>query len=94
MENSNTKTLSEIPGGSTCRVASGGMRENASALRSAAFGLMPGVPVQVIRNNGRGPVVVHARDTYLALGRKMARKLNVVLDGDTNVSAPITGTKC
>ena len=73
-------SLADIPGGVTCRMAvvqeeEGGI---SLALRSAAFGLIPGVPVRVIRNSGWGPMVVHARDTYLALGRKLARRLRVV----------------
>jgi len=43
----------------------------------AAMGLVPGAEVRMLKNAGRGPVVVMVKDTRLALGRGMAAKMQV-----------------
>jgi ferrous iron transport protein A len=39
------------------------------------LGLTYGAVVQVVRNFGRGPVIVSVRNTEIALGRGIARKI-------------------
>ncbi|MCW7753470.1 ferrous iron transport protein A [Desulfobotulus sp. H1] len=88
MKDETPRYLTDIPGGASCRMASSPEydRDSGLLLRFAAFGLMPGVPVKVIRNSLWGPMVVHVRDTYLALGRKLARQLCVVEEKEAEVS--------
>jgi ferrous iron transport protein A len=43
----------------------------------AAMGLLPGVRIDVRRNDHRGPVLIGLNDSRLALGRGMAQKLSV-----------------
>lgn len=43
--------------------------------RLAALGFTPGVQVTMIRNFGRGPIIVLVRDTRVALGRGEAAKV-------------------
>ena len=45
--------------------------------RLAAVGLLPGVEIQIIRNGGKGPVVIAARKTFLALGRDIAGQIMI-----------------
>jgi Fe2+ transport system protein FeoA len=45
--------------------------------RLAAMGLVPGTPVEVIRNSPRGPFIVSVRGTRIALGHGMAQKIMV-----------------
>jgi Fe2+ transport system protein FeoA len=46
--------------------------------RLAAMGLVPGVPVDVILNSGRGPFIVAIKGSRIMLGRGMAAKIIVV----------------
>ncbi len=39
------------------------------------LGLTHGTVVQVVRNFGRGPIIVSVRNTNIALGRGIARKI-------------------
>lgn len=43
----------------------------------ASMGLHPGVEIQVIRNQGRGPFVILVHDTRLMLGHGLTRKIRV-----------------
>lgn len=45
--------------------------------RVAALGLIPGSEVRVVANRGRGPVLLQARDTRVAVGRGMAHRILV-----------------
>jgi ferrous iron transport protein A len=45
--------------------------------RLAVLGLTPGGEVTVVQNFGRGPVIVLARSTRIALGRGQAMKVQV-----------------
>ena len=45
--------------------------------RLAALGLVPGVELQVVSNNARGPFIVAFKYSRLALGRGMALKIEV-----------------
>jgi ferrous iron transport protein A len=45
--------------------------------RMAALGFTEGARVSLLRNSGRGPVIVLVRDTRVALGRGEAQKLLV-----------------
>jgi ferrous iron transport protein A len=46
--------------------------------RLAALGFTPGAEVDVLQNNGRGPLIVTVRGTQVALGRGEAAKILVV----------------
>lgn len=45
--------------------------------RLTAMGLVAGVPIEVLQNRGRGPLLVQVRDTRIALGRGEAAKILV-----------------
>jgi ferrous iron transport protein A len=45
--------------------------------RLSALGLVAGVPVDVLQNRGRGPLLVLVRETRIALGRGEAAKVLV-----------------
>jgi ferrous iron transport protein A len=70
------RALSEMAAGARglVRQLRGG-REFAS--RMAALGFTLGAQVAVVENYGRGPLIVEARDTRVALGRGEAAKMLV-----------------
>lgn len=41
------------------------------------LGILPGVELEVVVNNGRGPIIVRVRGDEIALGRGLARKILV-----------------
>lgn len=43
--------------------------------RMAALGFNPGATVEVVRNDGFGPLIVNILDTQIALGRGQASKI-------------------
>jgi len=45
--------------------------------RLATLGFTPGVPLTMVQNYGRGPLIVRVRDTRIALGRGEALKIAV-----------------
>lgn len=45
--------------------------------RMAALGFTPGATVSVVRNHGRGPIIVGILDTQIALGRGQAMRVYV-----------------
>lgn len=45
--------------------------------RLAGMGLLPGMKLTVVRNNGGGPLVVLVHNTRLALGRGMVHRMLV-----------------
>jgi ferrous iron transport protein A len=45
--------------------------------RLACLGFTPGARLKVVQNYGRGPIIVHLRDTRVALGRGEALKILV-----------------
>lgn len=45
--------------------------------RMAALGFTPGAIVRIVRNPGRGPIIVSVLDTQIALGRGQARHVVV-----------------
>jgi len=45
--------------------------------RMAALGFTPGAEVTMVRNPGRGPVIVSVLDTSVALGRGQASRVHV-----------------
>lgn len=45
--------------------------------RLAAMGLVPGIRLRVMRQEGAGPLVVALRGMRLAIGRGMAEKMDV-----------------
>jgi ferrous iron transport protein A len=58
-------TVIELLGGSDC------------VGRLAALGFTPGVTLDVVRNPGRGPIIVSLLDTQIALGRGEAHRVIV-----------------
>ncbi|MGC9469845.1 MAG: FeoA family protein [Anaerolineae bacterium] len=51
--------------------------------RLAALGFTPGAPVTVMRNYGRGPIIVSVRGAQIALGRGEAGRIKVHRTGGT-----------
>jgi ferrous iron transport protein A len=50
--------------------------------RVVAMGVTIGAEIAIIRNSGRGPIIIDVRDTRLALGRGEATRIEVeVRDG-------------
>lgn len=45
--------------------------------RMATLGLTPGTEITVLRNSGRGPLIILIRNTRIALGRGEAYKIHV-----------------
>jgi Fe2+ transport system protein FeoA len=45
--------------------------------RLISLGFTPGVEIQMLQNNGHGPLVVNVRDTRVALGRGEAHDIFV-----------------
>lgn len=50
--------------------------------RLASLGFTPGVPITMIQNFGRGPLIVLVRDSRIALGRGEAGKVVVRAEGN------------
>jgi len=60
--------------GVTVKLLSGGYGFIA---RMVSLGIAPGTVIRVVRNSGRGPILVEARDTRVAIGRGAAQKVLV-----------------
>jgi len=45
--------------------------------RLVALGFTPGAKISVVRNHGRGPLIVSVLDTQIALGRGEALRIHV-----------------
>uniref|UniRef100_A0A832FVT6 Ferrous iron transport protein A n=1 Tax=Ignisphaera aggregans TaxID=334771 RepID=A0A832FVT6_9CREN len=41
------------------------------------IGILPGREVEVLINNGRGPIIIKVEDTEIVLGRGLAKKILV-----------------
>lgn len=77
VERCETCALSSVPvGRAACLLCVGA--DQRLKRRLAELGLTPGVELRVLQNNG-GPVLVAVRSSRLALGRDMARRLDVSL---------------
>ena len=76
MSEEKEKSLSLVKSGNTVRLASitGGafMRS-----RLVSMGLLQGATMEVVKNSGRGPVIVSVKGSRLVLGRGMAHKIMV-----------------
>lgn len=46
-----------------------------------AMGIFPGIDITVVQSMDRGPVVIEAGNTRLAIGRGLAEKVEVDIDG-------------
>lgn len=44
------------------------------------LGIMPGAEIEVIVNNTHGPVIVRVKDTEVAIGRGIARRIMVKVE--------------
>ena len=76
MRTSASVSLDQLPTGAKAVVRRlRGGRELANRL--AAMGLAVGAPLVVLQNAGHGPMLVHVRDTRIALGRGEAMKILV-----------------
>ena len=47
------------------------------ANRITAIGITKGVPMQVVRNDRKMPVMIHCRETLIAINRRDAEKIEV-----------------
>jgi len=73
---SRASTLSVIPEGTQAHI----VRINAGIgiqMRLAAMRILPNSKIKMIRNMGRGPIVVSSRGNRIALGRGLAHKIFV-----------------
>ena len=72
----NGPSLSSVQSGESVRIRrmNGGHQ---FLSRLASLGFTPGARLQVVQNYGRGPIIVHLRDTRVALGRGEAKKILV-----------------
>ena len=50
---------------------------NAAIGRMASMGITSGVAVLMIRNHKRSPLIIHVRDTFVALGRSAAARIQI-----------------
>ena len=50
---------------------------NATIGRMASMGITQGVAVLMIRNNKRSPLIIDVRDTFVALGRSAAARIQI-----------------
>lgn len=68
--------LSEMPAGSKGRLQalSGDGR---FISRVTSMGLTIGCPIEVLKNEGRQPILIFSRDTVVALSRKECEKIEV-----------------
>ena len=64
------------PGKEVSLVSISGGRGIISKLSS--MGLVPGVKITVLSRNGHGPVMISNKESRLAIGNGMARKISVV----------------
>ena len=71
--------LSSVPPGGRARLVGVEAGQGLRA-RLAAMGLVPGARLVMLSNRGGGPAVVEVKGTRLALGRGMARKIQVTCD--------------
>jgi Fe2+ transport system protein FeoA len=46
--------------------------------RLATLGFTPGAELTMVQNYGWGPLIVNVRDTHIALGRREAKKVQVI----------------
>ncbi|MCX6997932.1 MAG: ferrous iron transport protein A [Kiritimatiellaeota bacterium] len=53
--------------------------------RLVSLGLLPGTVVTILRRQGRGPLVLEVRGSRVALGRAVARHIQVVPAGDATL---------
>jgi Fe2+ transport system protein FeoA len=76
MNSPHATSLAELPTGARAvvRALRGGQQLMS---RLSALGLVAGVPVDVLQNRGRGPLLVLVRETRIALGRGEAAKVLV-----------------
>jgi ferrous iron transport protein A len=69
-------SLSTVPRGESVQIKE--IRGGHQILsRLGCLGFTPGARLKVVQNYGRGPIIVHLRDTRVALGRGEALKILV-----------------
>jgi ferrous iron transport protein A len=78
--------LAALPTGGRGTIAalSGGA---AFVRRLAGMGLTVGADVQILQNKGRGPLLIHVRETRLAIGRGEALRVLVRGPGEAGLGA-------
>ena len=76
MSLSTVNSLGALPKGSYANVLiiEGGQRMKA---RLCSMGIMPGVLIKVLANNGNGPVIIKIMGCQIVLGRTMATRVRV-----------------
>lgn len=74
--------VSEVKSGCVRMLSASGMR---LISRLTGMGIIKGTPMEVLRNDGRGPIVVGVKASRIALGRGMAQKVLVEPQADPNI---------
>ncbi|HNY26515.1 MAG TPA: FeoA family protein [Candidatus Sumerlaeota bacterium] len=69
--------LSDVAPGERVRFLAADMGGRELQAHLASMGLHPGVEIQVVRNQGRGPFVILVHDTRLMLGQSLARRIRI-----------------
>lgn len=68
--------LSEMPAGAKVRVTA--LKGDDRFLsRAASMGLTIGCHIEVLKNEGKQPILIYGRDTVVALNRKECEKIQV-----------------
>jgi ferrous iron transport protein A len=78
---SDSLTLDAVEEGKVARVL-GFEGRGGWVYRMYQMGLVPGALVEVLVNNGRGPVIVRVMGVEVAVGRGLARRVRVELAGE------------
>ncbi len=68
--------LSQLPSGSKGKIVSINTGQGL-ARRLVQMGLVPGLEVEVVLNQGKGPILIKVRGTELAVSRGVAMKIMV-----------------
>lgn len=75
-----TTTLDCVKPGSRARIINI-LHQGGWVYRMYQLGVFPGVEVEVVYNDGRGPIVLRVGDSEIVVGRGLARRIIVESSG-------------
>ncbi|MEL9908870.1 MAG: FeoA family protein [Desulfurococcus sp.] len=73
-------TLDHVKPGSRARIINI-LHQGGWVYRMYQLGVFPGVEVEVVYNDGRGPIVLRVGDSEIVVGRGLARRIIVESSG-------------